>query len=88
MTVKGDEPFGWDVLVPHIVHPLKVAIIEAMWWVQEPLSATDLTKMISHEKYGLAHISYHMVGLARVGAIKVVGSRPVRGSLEKFYFFV
>jgi Helix-turn-helix domain len=86
--VKGDEQFSWDVLVPHIVHPLKVSIVEALWWIGEPLSATDLMKVIGDEKYGLSHISYHMVKLANAGAIEVVGSRPVRGSLEKFYFFV
>jgi DNA-binding transcriptional ArsR family regulator len=88
LTVKGDEPFSWDVLVPLVVHPLKVAIVEALWWIGEPLSATDLTKVIGDEEYGLSHISYHMVKLADAGAIEVVSTRPVRGSLEKFYFFV
>ena len=62
-------------------------IIEALWWIGEPLSASDLTKVIEDEKYGLSHVSYHMVRLAKSGAIEVVRARPVRGSLEKFYFF-
>jgi len=85
--VEGGESFTWDALVPHIVHPLKVIIIEALWWIGEPLSASDLTKVIEDEKYGLSHVSYHMVRLAKSGAIEVVRARPVRGSLEKFYFF-
>jgi DNA-binding transcriptional ArsR family regulator len=87
LTVDGGEPFTWDALVPHIVHPLKVTIIEALGWIGKPLSASDLTKVIEDEKYGLSHVSYHMVRLAQAGAIEVVRSRPVRGSLEKFYFF-
>jgi DNA-binding transcriptional ArsR family regulator len=88
MTVEGDEPsFDWEALVPRIVHPLKVAIVEALWWVGEPLSATDLTKVIDEEKFTISHVSYHMVRLADVGALEVVRRRAVRGAIEKFYFF-
>lgn len=87
LTVEGGEPFTWDALVPRIVHPLKVSIVEALSWIGEPLSASELTKVIGDEKYGLSHVSYHMVKLAKAGAIEVVRTRPVRGSLEKFYFF-
>jgi hypothetical protein len=31
--------------------------------------------------------SYHLNQLGKVGALKVVRRRRVRGSLEKFYFF-
>jgi len=87
LTVSGEERFAWDVLVPHIVHPLKVSIIEAMHWIDQPLSASDLTKVIDDEEYGLSHVSYHVVKLAKAGALEVVGQRYVRGSIEKFYFF-
>jgi hypothetical protein len=87
LTVEGGEPFTWDALVPHIVHPVKVAIIEALRWIGEPLSASDLTKVIDDEKCGLSPVSYHLVRLAKAGTVEVVRSRPVRGSLEKFYFF-
>jgi hypothetical protein len=87
LTVEGGEPFSWDALVPHIVHPLKVSIVEAMRWIDEPLSASDLSKVIDDEKYGLSHVSYHMVKLAQADAIEVVKTRQVRGSLEKFYAF-
>lgn len=85
--MEGAEPFAWDTLVSHAVHPLKVSIVEALRWIDEPLSASDLTKVIDDEKYGLSNVSYHMVKLAEAGAIEVVRTRPVRGSLEKFYFF-
>ena len=88
LTVKGSEPFAWDAFVPHIVHPLQVSIVEAMQWIGEPLSASDLTKVIDDEKTGLSHVSYHVVKLAKTGLVEVVRTRPVRGSLEKFYFFV
>ena len=86
--MKGSEPFAWDGFVPYVVHPLQVSIVEAMQWIDEPLSASDLTKVIDDERSGLSHVSYHVVKLAKTGLIEVVRTRPVRGSLEKFYFFV
>ncbi len=86
---KGGEPsFEWDVLVPRAIHPLRVAIIEALRWVDRPLSASELTKLIDDQDAGLSHISYHVGRLADVGALKKVRQRQVRGSTEKFYSFL
>lgn len=87
MTVQGNEHFDWGGLVPLIVHPSKVAIIEAIEWIGVPLSASDLTKVIDEESHGVSHVSYHLNGLGAVGALKMVRQRQVRGSIEKFYFF-
>jgi len=87
MAVREGEHFDWEGLVPLVVHPMKVTIIEAILWIDQPLSASDLTKVIADPKTGISHISYHLNRLGRVGALKVVRRRQVRGSLEKFYFF-
>jgi DNA-binding transcriptional ArsR family regulator len=85
---EGDEQsFGWDVLVPRIVHPLKVAIVEGLQWLGQPLSATDLTRLFDVEDFDLSSVSYHMTQLAKAGALEKVRQRQVRGSIEKFYFF-
>jgi hypothetical protein len=88
MTMEGGElSFDWGALVPRVVHPLKVIIIEALLWVGRPLSASDLSKLVDDQEFGLSHISYHAVTLREIGALKVVRKRQVRGSTEKFYFF-
>jgi len=87
VAVRRDERFDWGELVPLIVHPLKVMIIEAIDWIDEPLSASDLTKVVDRKKFGLSHVSYHLNQLGKVRALKVVRRRQVRGSIEKFYFF-
>jgi hypothetical protein len=87
VAVRGDERFDWEGLVPLVVHPVKVMAIEAIEWIGVPLSASDLTKVIDDKKIGLSHVSYHLSRLGRVGALKLVRTRQVRGSLEKFYFF-
>lgn len=87
MSTKGGERFDWGSLVPCVIHPLKVASIEALLWIEQPLSATDLTKVIDNERYRVASVSYHLIKLAEADAIEVVGKRPRRGAIEKFYFF-
>jgi Helix-turn-helix domain len=87
MTMReGDEAFDWSVLVPRVVHPLKVAIVEGLLWVKEPLSATDFEKVLDG-KFSLSLISYHLLTLQEAGALEVVRRRQVRGAVEKFYFF-
>jgi hypothetical protein len=87
-TVKGGElSFDWEALVPRVLHPVKVSIVEALLWLGRPLSATDLTKLIGDQEFGLSHIAYHATKLGEIGALKVVRRRQVRGATEKFYFF-
>jgi predicted MarR family transcription regulator len=86
MTMEGDG-FKWEKLVPHIIHPLKVTILEAMLWIDQPLSSTDLVKVIDDEEFPLSNISYHVRKLLEAGAIKEVRNRQVRGATETFYFF-
>jgi hypothetical protein len=78
--------FDWDSLVPFLVHPLKVAIVEAISWIEAPLSASELAKIFMSE-FELSLVSYHLTKLAGVGAVVKVGQRPVRGALQSFYYF-
>lgn len=87
-TVNGDGPvLDWAALVPLTVHPLQVTIIEAMEWIGEPVSATELTDMFQEpEGHYLSLVSYHMGKLVKLGAVEQTGHRPVRGARETFYF--
>jgi hypothetical protein len=76
--------FSWDSLVPYLIHPVKVAIIEAMEWMEQPLAPRDLDRMFD-EQFGVSLVSYHMRTLAEVGAVEKVRQRPVRGALQTFY---
>jgi DNA-binding transcriptional ArsR family regulator len=87
--IKGSEShrFDWDALVPLVVHPMRVQIIEALGWIGEPLSAANLTRIFDDADLSLSGVSYHVTTLAKAGVLVKVGQRPVRGSVEKFYFF-
>lgn len=76
--------FDWEGLVALLVHPVKVAIIEAMAWVEEPLSATDLDRIMPGD-VGVSLISYHLRRLAELEVIKPVRKQPVRGAIQTFY---
>ena len=76
--------FDWEALVPLLVHPVKVEIIEAMAWIRLPLSATDLDRVLRGQ-IGVSLLSYHLRKLAEVGALKRVRREQVRGAIQTFY---
>ncbi len=84
----GSEPlpFSWEELVPLLIHPLRVTIIETLRYVGEPLSSADLRKTL-YERYALSLISYHLLSLARVGAVAVVDQNKSSDATENLYFF-
>jgi DNA-binding transcriptional ArsR family regulator len=86
-TTEGGEarPVDWAALVSLLVHPLKVDILETMSWIDRPLSASDLTKLIDSSEYRLSHVAYHVRRLSEAKAIKKVRKRQVRGATETFF---
>lgn len=46
---KGDAGDGyeefWSTLPEKVLHPVRVPIIEALWWIAEPLSAIALVDL-------------------------------------------
>ena len=88
MTATGDEPnpFDWAQLVPQAVHPLRVAIVETLRWIDQPLSPSELSEVFDRE-VGTSQVSYHVGVLAKAGALVETGNRKVRGATQTFYFF-
>lgn len=86
----GGERFDWSLLVPRTIHELKVAIIEALEWIGQPLAPSELLHVIDesdNENFSLSHLSYHMTKLEKMGALKVVKKEQVRGATKKYYWF-
>jgi hypothetical protein len=83
----ADADFDWAAVIS-LVHPLKVAIIEALRYVGRPMSASDFTNLLGGESKGLSYVSYHVRALAKDRVIEKVAEREgLRGPKEKFYFF-
>lgn len=88
-TRPYQSDFAWQTLIPQLLHPIKVHIIEALMWVERPLSASDLTKLFGKtgsQSY-LSKVSYHARKLESLGVLEVKRTRPVRGVVESFYVF-
>ena len=68
----------------HFLHPVKVAVLEALLWVDRPLSPREMDRIFG-EEFGVSLVSYHVRGLAAAGIVEVVKRRPVRGAMETFY---
>jgi hypothetical protein len=80
----GDEHFPWGTLVSRVLIPVKVEIIEAMWWIGLPLAASDLLLVLERD-YSLSLLDYHVKELAKLEALRLVGTEPVRGTLKHYY---
>jgi hypothetical protein len=84
LSPDRDSSFKWDALIPISVHPMKVAIIEALQWIGVPLSPKDLDRLFDKE-FGVSLVSYHMRTLADAGVVEKVGQQSVRGAVQSFY---
>jgi hypothetical protein len=51
MTAAGNgdrvEDYFWATLAARVLHPVQVEIIEAMHWIDQPLSAADLAEVVN-----------------------------------------
>lgn len=85
---RGERPaFDWESLVPVFIHPLKVAVVEALDWIEQPLSPNELALMFDSKEWSLGIVAYHVSTLAKVGVIEVIGERQARGARESYYYF-
>lgn len=78
---------AWLTLVPRLVHPAKVAAIEAMSWMGQPLSCNQLVNLFDSDDLYLSLVSYHVGQLVKFGSLQRTGSRQRRGATETFYYF-
>jgi hypothetical protein len=83
---EGAGALDWCALVPRLVHETKVWIIEAMRWIDEPLSARELEE-ISDRRRSIATFEHHLLSLVEAGGIRRISRTPVRGAHENHYFF-
>ncbi len=85
-TAAGGEQFDWQWLVSQTVHPVKVAIVEALMWIGRPVTSNDLFN--SFDRPGsIGNVSYHVNELARMEVLYVVERRAMRGLKERYFFF-
>ena len=85
-ATAGDERFVWESLVPRLVHPLTLSVVEALLRADRPLSATEMAPMLAarHEL-----VLYHCKHLAGAGVLEIAGiqTHPERNAEEPCFRF-
>lgn len=76
--------FCWGKLVTTFLHPMKVAIVEALLWIDEPLSPKCIDHL-SGGMHGVSLTAYHMRSLADAGVVIRVDQKARRGALQSYY---
>jgi len=82
----GEAPIEWAAFAPHIDHPTRVSIMEALRWIG-PLSSLDLKGVLDNPEFQLAYVAYYVRTLVHEEVLAEVGGRPAGASLEKLYHF-
>lgn len=84
------QPRSWADVIRWRVHPAQVFIIEALSWIERPLSATELNALRGGNA-GIHSFSYHLSQLAKSGIVERVARLRVREyqgrKPETFFFF-
>jgi DNA-binding transcriptional ArsR family regulator len=77
---EGDQTGDNELLIA-LRHPLRREILRAMI-DQEPISPREISDEL---RQPLSNVSYHVRVLADCGAVTLVDTAPVRGSMQHFY---
>lgn len=81
----------FDALTAAVIGPIKLAAIEALLWIERPLSPTLLVEVLAELEIDgdlyPGRISYHLGVLEDFELIEKVHRRRVRGAWENYYFF-
>jgi hypothetical protein len=92
---RDGEPVDWTALIPLIIHPVKIWIVESLRVYGHPLSPSEFEQIFDGAAYvkdkkekrvSLSNLAYHVNELVKLGVIHRVHERPVRGAEESFYY--
>lgn len=83
----GDKHFIWTSLVPRLVHPTKLAIVEALIEAGRPLSVDDLIPQLSAVDGNAELIRYHANSMVKAGALEIVSTQVKAASEVPFFYF-
>jgi hypothetical protein len=64
------------------IHPIKIQIIEALGWIDLPMSPSDLERVFGG-KPPVSTIAYHVKSLADSGVVKALEKEPGRQGKTK-----
>jgi DNA-binding transcriptional ArsR family regulator len=78
----GDDAW-WAALVIALLHPVQVQIIEALRWIDRPLSVRDLAEVVDTEQ--APHLLHHLRRLIYINAVQVERTATLTEALQVPY---
>jgi hypothetical protein len=85
MTTPGVDGFDWERVVPRIVNPTKVEIINMLIRQGRPLSASRMKRLIANSEVTLHQLIYHCDTLEKAGVLELTTAPPTAAANERFY---
>jgi hypothetical protein len=82
-----DDEDIWQTLVPQLVHPTKIELVEALSWIGEPLSVSEFYAVLSPSKVPIDYVRYHLKGLHDAEVVMEAPKATLTGPDEQRYIF-
>jgi DNA-binding transcriptional ArsR family regulator len=83
--IEQGAAVDWDGLLASLLHPTQFQIIEAMHWIGQPISASQLLHVLGRGRKDLSAVSYHLRRLGELKIVRLVSVKRVRGAKERLY---
>lgn len=82
----GDEKFIWRLLVPRLVHPARLQIVEALIDRSDPMTVEELAPLVPFATDNLDLVRYHAKAMTDAGALEVVDAGESEPGEPTFFF--
>ena len=89
-TLAGGQEVIWRLVVPRLVHPAKLQIVETLIDVGGPMTAEELTPLVPAVEGNADLVRYHVKAMTKAGALEVAGpgqAQAEEGVEEPSFFF-
>lgn len=77
-AVNRDQEEFWSALPEKVLHPVRVPVIEALWWIGEPLSAIETVDVLDGF-LSMWEAAHHLKALGALGVVKLIPTDQSNG---------
>lgn len=79
----GDEHLIWRSLVPRLVHPARLQIVEALIDKGHPMTVEELAPLVPLVNGSTDLVRYHAKAMTETGALELAGPRQAQPAKEQ-----
>jgi hypothetical protein len=77
--MQEDHRKFWSSLPEKLSHPVRVPVVEALWWIGEPLSARATVDVLDGD-FTMWDVAHHLRVLETLGVVEAPTTDPDRGA--------